>query len=91
MSQDTVAKALPVREDMHADNQGAAAWSPVEDGVLRELHNQKGDARGAISAGISGRSKDECRDRLLNVLGRAPKDGTNWTLDEDRLLLQLHG
>lgn len=61
-------------------------WTADEDRSLRLLHKWKGDAWSAVSDCILGRSRDEYRLRLLDVLGRTGL----WTVNEDRLLEQAH-
>ena len=66
------------------------SFSAAEDEVLRELVRKNGEANWTlISKQMPGRNPRQCRDRWRSYL-RPALVNTQWTNDEDRLLLQKY-
>jgi hypothetical protein len=66
-------------------------FTPDEDNRLRNLVNQFGsNAWSDISAGMSGRTVRQCRDRWFHYLSRSINQ-IPWTIDEDAMLIEKIG
>lgn len=67
------------------------AWSKQEDSLLMKIVSRYGPANWDILAKyIKGRTGKQCRERYHNILDPAVRKG-NWTAEEDKIILELHG
>ena len=67
------------------------AWSKQEDALLMKIVSRYGPANWDILAKyIKGRTGKQCRERYHNILDPAVRKG-NWTAEEDKIILELHG
>ncbi|KAF6004618.1 CDC5 cell division cycle 5-like protein [Cyanidiococcus yangmingshanensis] len=79
-------KATPKR----VRTEGTADWSPAEEQVLRAAVEKYGTNQwGRVASLLPNKAPSQCQEHFYNHLDPALKGAGGWSVDEDRLLLQL--